>query len=155
MLAGKSPKKNSQFKVWHLYTIVAVLFLGVSLATGANYLLQEDTDRKFETLTKTGAPAVAASAKEEEAANILGSASPTACSPCLKKNLNNQAATFSAQAVLLGDLGSGETFAVKQEKALLPIASLTKIMTALTVRGKLVLSDAITVPEFCTILPEG
>ncbi|MFH1896103.1 MAG: serine hydrolase [bacterium] len=153
MPSGK-PSKNPQFKVWHLGAITAVLFLEVLVAAGADYYIQKDTDHRFESLVKAAytKPEVLV---QKVGPEVLGATSPTTCSPCLKKSLNNQIATFSAQAVLLGDLNSGETFAVKQEKALLPIASLTKLMTALTVRDKLSLSDTIAVPQVCTTLSEG
>jgi len=128
------------------------------VTAGANLYFQKETDRKFKSLiklvSKEGGPSAGAEASTVPQ-GVLGAATATTRLPSLKKEMDNKVATFSAQAVLLGNLNSGEIFASKGARRLLPIASLTKIMTALVVRDELSLSENIIVPPACSQLPEN
>lgn len=144
-----SQKSQKQIKVWQLYAIVGVLFTCLIAVTAVSYLEQSQTDQLFQNLVRTSTPTEPA---EIQKTSTLGVSSEI-CTPCLKKELNNQIATYSAQSILLGELTSGEIFASKEANTILPIASLTKIMTAAIVLNELPLDKLLNVSPHCAAIP--
>lgn len=136
-------------KLWQVYTIVGILFSGVFGSALVSYKIEESTDSLFKQIV------LGNKSTEVLAADPAVKGDQTQDVPSLiKGRLQEEIATFSAQAVILGNIRNGEILASKEAEKPLAMASLTKIMTAFVALEKLPLSQEIIVSKHCASLPK-
>jgi D-alanyl-D-alanine carboxypeptidase len=142
-------------KVWQLYLIIGVLFFGIISTVAINYKLDKDIDASFQDLVVKNRHTEPIPQAETDTTNpdIQGAAT-THCIPCEREKLEQNIATMSAQAVIVGNLETGEILASKNTSMLLPIASLTKIMTAIVALDNLALGSVVKVSQHCADTPK-